>query len=293
MRKIVNQPILSIGDRQSSGVAVSVNHVERAYRAWTILTKRAKDRRPITYGDLAALLDIHHRPVRYVLGVIQDYCLEERLPPLTILVINKKGVPGAGFIAHDFGALEEGMELVYDFPWASWKNPFQFAKDGQTYQSLIKTLVTDPDNSEIIYKKVKARGVQQVIFREALLKAYSKTCAFTGITFYNSLEAAHIVPWAECGPSERLDVRNGILLNSLHHKLFDKGFLTVRTDYRIVFCDPKETDGPYSKYDSLVSTELHGMHMNIPNKINNRPLAEFLGRHHQKHDFDAKDLALV
>lgn len=271
---------------------MSVNHVERAYRAWDILTDRAIHRRTITYGELAQLLGIHHRPIRYVLGFIQSFCMEENLPPLTILVVSKKGVPGTGFIAHDFNALDEGKELVYTYPWELRTNPFQFAQDGQSYKSIIEALVEDPGNSVEVYRKVKARGIQQVIFREALLKAYSRTCAFTGITFYDSLEAAHIVPWAECGPSERMDVRNGILLNSLHHKLFDRGYLTVRTDYRIVTYDPKEEDGEYSPYDSLVSTKLHGTQMKIPRKISARPLALFLERHHQKHEYEAEELSL-
>jgi hypothetical protein len=80
---------------------VAVNQVERASRAWPILTDRAKKRSTITYGELGQALGVHHRAVRYILGVIQDYCLEEKLPPLTILIVNASGKPGSGFIAFD------------------------------------------------------------------------------------------------------------------------------------------------------------------------------------------------
>ena len=256
---------------------MSVNHVERAYRAWTILAKCAKARRPITYGDLAALLGIHPRPIRYVLGVIQDYCLEEDLPPLTILVISKKGIPGSGFIAHDVANLDEGMELVYDHPWTAMKNPFEFAKNGQSYESIVKKLIDDPDNSGDVYTKVKSRGVQQIVFRDALLKAYSHACALTGLSLYHPLEAAHILPWKLCDPSERRDVRNGILLNSFHHKLFDKGDLK---------------DGPYSPLEKMMFVDLHGAHMRPPRLKRTRPLAKFLEWHNHRFEYGDEDLAL-
>jgi putative restriction endonuclease len=56
---------------------------------------------------MAQHLQIHHRPIRYVLGVIQDWCLRERKPPLTILVISQdNGQPGQGFIAWDSSNLD-------------------------------------------------------------------------------------------------------------------------------------------------------------------------------------------
>ncbi|MGY1459094.1 HNH endonuclease [Luteimonas sp. A534] len=122
------------------------------------------------------------------------------------------------------------------------------------------------------------------IFHEALLKAYNKTCSFTGITFYASLEAAHTVPWSLANPSERMDIRNGVLLNGLHHKLFDQGFLTARHDHRIAFHDAPMQDGHYPDFDKLVSVNLHGQLMNLPRRLNNRPSKSSLERHHALHE---------
>ena len=58
-------------------IYMAVNQLERAFRAWPVLIDIAKRRTTITYGELGAKLDIHHRAVRYVLGILQDYCLEE------------------------------------------------------------------------------------------------------------------------------------------------------------------------------------------------------------------------
>ena len=70
---------------------MTINQAERAFRAWPILTKRASEGKTITYGELGTLLGVHHRAVRYVLALIQDYRLEEKLPPLTILIVNQGG----------------------------------------------------------------------------------------------------------------------------------------------------------------------------------------------------------
>ena len=87
------------------------------------------------------------------------------------------------------------------------------------------------------YALVKVRGLQQILFRDAVRKSYSLKCAFTGMGFQTALEACHIIPWASSTPAQRMDVRNGLLLNSFHHKLFDSDYLTISRDYRIEYDD--------------------------------------------------------
>lgn len=61
-------------------------------------------------------------------------------------------------------------------------------------------------------------------FRRALLDAYQSTCAMTGCTVEDVLEAAHIVPHN----GERTDkVKNGLLLRADIHTLFDLGLVWV------------------------------------------------------------------
>ena len=256
---------------------MAVNQVERAFRAWPVLVGTAMSRSTITYGELGAEIGVHYRAIRYVLSVIQDYCLEEGLPPLTILIINSSGKPGTGFIAYDLSYFEKGLEKVWKFDWNSIKNPFEFS---QSYESLVATLSKQPESSGDVYAIVKSRGVKQLLFRQALLKAYNSRCAFTDISFVAGLEACHIVPWAMASDSERLDIRNGILINCFHHKLFDQGTITISTKHEIVFCDPKQKDGEYSQLDSVLTSELHGQKMRLPFRVNQRPLPEYISRHH-------------
>lgn len=262
---------------------MAVNQIERASRAWPILISIAKQRKTVTYGELAILLNIHHRAIRFVLSVIQDYCLEVRIPPITILVINGSGKPGSGFIAYNLDYFDEGLDEVFSFDWDKIENPFIF---GVPYPQIIREIIHDPDNSEGIYHLVRSRGISQIIFRDALLKAYRRKCAFTEISFTESLEACHIVPWSQSLPAERLDIRNGILLNSFHHKLFDRGIITFSCDYKIIYCDPEEKNSPYSQFDTLLTTSLHGKNMHIPYKINNRPQEKFIKRHDEIVEWD-------
>ncbi|WP_127557452.1 HNH endonuclease [Saccharospirillum alexandrii] len=258
-----------------------VNQVERASRAWPILAAVAKDKRTITYGALAGALGIHHRPIRYVLGLIQDYCLSEQLPPLTILVVSQSGEPGTGFIAHRFDDLAAGYEAVWEYNWNSLENPFEFSADGTSFDELTKRLVQDPSDSEEVYAKVKSRGVKQLLFRSAVLRAYRHKCAFTEISFPEALEACHIIPWSQASGEQRLDVRNGILLNSFHHKLFDRGLITFTEDHEIHYFDPRSEEGEYSKMDELLTSRLHGKKLYLPFQKKQRPLAEYVKRHHE------------
>ena len=260
---------------------MAVNQVDRAFRAWPVLIGVAKKRKTITYGELGAAIGVHHRAIRYVLGVIQDYCLEEKLPPLTILIVNSSGKPGTGFIAYNLRNFEEGLGKVWGFDWNSIQNPFEFSQSGESYESLISSLSKDPEYSGDVYVKVKSRGIKQLLFRQALLKAYKEQCAFTELSFVSGLEACHIVPWAVASDSERLDVRNGILINSFHHKLFDQGLITISTSHEIVFYDPKQEDGEYSKLDRALTSKLHGKKMLLPFRLNQRPLPEYISRHHE------------
>jgi putative restriction endonuclease len=264
---------------------MAVSQLERANRAWPVLVKIAKEKRTATYGELGAAIGIHHRTVRFVLGVIQSYCMEEGHKPLTILIVNASGKPGTGFIAHDIENFQEGLEEVWSFDWKSIDNPFGFASSGESADSLIKLLTSEPQNSSDVYSLIKSRGIKQTLFRDALVKIYSQKCAFTEISFLEGLEACHIVPWSISSNNEKLDVRNGILLNSFHHKLFDKGLMTIDCNHTIVYSDPDESS-EHSEIESFLTSNLHGKRMRLPFKIANRPHEKYIAKHHELQGWD-------
>lgn len=235
------------------------DHLARAARAWLILTKVAHQRGRIEYADLARLIGIHVRPLRYVLGVIQDYCMTEGLPPLTILVVNRAGRQGQGFIAWDPDDAETGFREVWRHSWGT-DNPFGVSDGVSTEDDLMAMLRTD--SAEEVWRLVTSRGVRQILFRRAVTDAYSGRCAISGCSICEGLEAAHIVPWASCKRSDRLSPRNGLLLTSFHHRLFDRGILTIDDGYRIrVLRDRPKTVMPS---DKALLWDLDGSRLTLP-----------------------------
>lgn len=77
----------------------------------------------------------------------------------------------------------------------------------------------------------QAQRVDQPAFRQALFKIYGGQCPVTGCAIPEILEAAHIVPYAEVGGAPA-DCRNGLLLRSDIHKLFDSGLIGFGFDQR-------------------------------------------------------------
>lgn len=77
--------------------------------------------------------------------------------------------------------------------------------------------------------------INQSFFRKSVLSAYDYRCCITGLTNDNLLIASHIKPWAKCeNGNERTDATNGICLNSLHDRAFDKGLITIDEDLRVI-----------------------------------------------------------
>ena len=95
---------------------------DRAGLVWDILVLNAKNKTLISYKDLGDLVEIHHRVVRYPLDLIQKYCIKNNLPPLSILVVNRNGIRGQGFIQQgNLNILEKKVQI---FNWGTIVNPF-------------------------------------------------------------------------------------------------------------------------------------------------------------------------
>lgn len=78
---------------------------------------------------------------------------------------------------------------------------------------------------------VKIR-VNQGFFRSAVLATYEGRCCVTGLAISELLCASHIVPWSK-DTKNRTNPRNGLCLNALHDRAFDRGLMTINVDYRV------------------------------------------------------------
>lgn len=102
------------------------------------------------------------------------------------------------------------------------------------------------------YKQVEGREVErmvkvrvnQSIFRGVVMTNFDNQCCITGIRMTDMLVASHIAPWGK-HEKDRLNPKNGLALNALHDKAFDKHLITVTEDLIIKissrFYDHKET----------------------------------------------------
>ncbi|MCY4654772.1 MAG: HNH endonuclease [Dehalococcoidia bacterium] len=94
------------------------------------------------------------------------------------------------------------------------------------------------DDNQIVESVVRYRK-RDSAFRASVLDAYHGRCAVCELSLKLdeesiALEAAHIRWHAYSGPSE---VRNGLALCVLHHKLFDLGAFTVGEDLNMLVSD--------------------------------------------------------
>ena len=82
----------------------------------------------------------------------------------------------------------------------------------------------------------------QAMFREMVLTSYRSRCALTGAEDPRLLNASHILSWSE-HPEHRMWPTNGICLNALHDRAFDRHMISFDDDWRMVVSSnlPTET----------------------------------------------------
>ena len=126
---------------------------------------------------------------------------------------------------------------------------------------------------------VSASRLGQRTFRIAVLDAYGRSCAVTTEHSLPALEAGHIRSYAEGGPHQ---VSNGILFRADIHRLFDKGYITVTPDLRLVVSPRLREE--FSNGKSYYP--LHGNVVRVPSSVKDRPDPEWL-QWHNEHTFAA------
>ena len=78
---------------------------------------------------------------------------------------------------------------------------------------------------------IKVR-VNQNFFRQTVLAAYEYKCCITNLGIIELLNASHIIPWSK-DESNRVNPRNGLCLNAIHDRAFDRGLLTITPEFKI------------------------------------------------------------
>jgi putative restriction endonuclease len=111
------------------------------------------------------------------------------------------------------------------------------ARLGKSVEATSKIETDDLPEIGIEREAIVRLRVKQNFFRRRVLSAYSFRCCVTGLTNRQLLVASHIVPWAS-DPANRLNPRNGLSLNALHDKVFDRHLMWI-DDKFFVHLSPK------------------------------------------------------
>jgi putative restriction endonuclease len=143
-----------------------------------------------------------------------------------------------------------------------------------------KEVREDDESARRVYVTAAVRvRLHQRAFRERVLEAYRRQCAFCRLRHEELLDAAHIVPDRE--PAGGPLVRNGLALCALHHAAFDRYFLGLRPDYVLEVRRDilEEHDGP-----TLVHAiqALHGTRIIVPRQPDLQPARELVEIRYQR-----------
>jgi len=124
--------------------------------------------------------------------------------------------------------------------------------------------------------------VNQNFFRKAVLASYDFKCCITGLGVSELLNASHIIPWSK-DEANRVNPRNGLCLNAIHDRAFDRGLLTITPEFKIKiskFIKRNDIDGALQ--DFLFRYD--GSEIKMPTRFS--PDIKFL-KYHSKNIFRA------
>jgi putative restriction endonuclease len=125
---------------------------------------------------------------------------------------------------------------------------------------------------------VKQR-INQNFFRNVVLNSYNNTCCISGISETSRLEACHIVSWTE-NEAIRTDPTNGLCMNPLFHKAYDKFLISVTADFDIRISDSFLSQIGDMKFRDYMQSKDNSK-ITMPHKFT--PNRDFLDQHHQKY----------
>jgi hypothetical protein len=124
---------------------------------------------------------------------------------------------------------------------------------------------------------IRVRRVQS-FFRAAVLTSYESRCAISGLRVRNLLVASHIIPWGE-SVERRADPRNGLCLNALFDRAFDRGLLTIDERYHVVVSAELRRHAESAELDCSLA-HAHGRVLHMPVRFAPDPAALAFHREH-------------
>ncbi len=130
--------------------------------------------------------------------------------------------------------------------------------------------IEQPNGPSEVGRMTKTRRLQ-TFFRNVILSSYENRCALTGITVPQLLIASHIIPWSE-NENRRADPTNGLCLNVLHDKAFDRHLITFDENCRLVVSSVLK-EGKIPEFQTANFVKLEGAKLILPHRFAPDPRA--------------------
>ncbi|MCL2141693.1 MAG: HNH endonuclease [Methanimicrococcus sp.] len=154
------------------------------------------------------------------------------------------------------------------------KEKYDLGTPPQSEESFEENLITHGYDKQSL-QKIR---VGQSFFRRTLFSAYGGKCCITGLPIPELLRASHIKPWSKSNDiNEKTNPHNGLLLNVLHDIAFDRGYITIGLDNKVIVSDKLSdytdefTENALKKYS--------GGKISLPNKF--KPDEQFIEYHNE------------
>jgi putative restriction endonuclease len=188
--------------------------------------------------------------------------------------LKKQGIVG---LAHG-SKMEDEVWEEFNGNWEklAFESELLISKFANKSIELASEIETDDLKAGIDIEAIVKQRVNQSFFRRTVLSSYNYKCCITGLSIPDFLIASHIIPWSK-NTEQRLNPRNGLCLNSIHDKAFDRGFITITPEFIVKvsksFCDFKKERAVqefFIKYENL--------NIHLPNRF--LPEKDFLDFHY-------------
>lgn len=190
--------------------------------------------------------------------------------------LKAKGIVGLS----NTSKLDEIIWNEYCDDWEKLAYDSEQIKATLSHQTIEET--NDIDVSEIPEGKERERVVKQRInqafFRNAVLSSYNNKCCITNLSCIELIEACHIVDWST-DVKNRLNPSNGICLNVLFHKAYDKNYIGISPDYEVFVSDKFLDENKEQDYIRNFFLHFHKTRIQMPDRF--LPNKELLDLHYQ------------
>lgn len=139
------------------------------------------------------------------------------------------------------------------------------------------TLIELEDFTGETRQVIAQQRIKQHFFRRAVLASYRGRCCISGISEPQFIIASHIVPWSK-DKANRLNPSNGLCLSVLHDRAFDKGFITLDDDFKVLIS--KRLVDNQDDFVAKTLKPLAGYQIELPDRF--FPDIAFLRRHREE-----------